>query len=984
MKALLLSCLFILAGWALAAQNPDWQWAVQAGGTSGNEGGQRIAGDAEGNLYVTGDFSGTASFGAHSLTSGGLRDIFIAKLDACGNWLWARRAGGPENDAGLGLALDASGNCFVSGYFSDTANFGSTTLSNASNSSNDIFVAKLDSEGNWLWVKQGGGQNSESAYDLALDGQGNIYIVGWFYYTAVFGATSLTSQGGSDICIAKLDPSGANWLWARRAGGTGDAERGNGIAVDATGNCFVTGYYYGTAGFGATPLTSSGSSDIVLAKLDSEGNWLWATSAGGTGLDSGMAIDLDSSGNCVCAGHFSSTAVFGSISLTSSGSYDMFVAKSDGSGNWLWVQKGGGADSESCYDLAVDDQDNCLVAGSFWTSTTFGATTLTSSGNKDIILAQLDSSGISWLWAAQAGGTGADEARSVTSTCSGIYNVTGSFYSTASFGPHSLASGGSYDIFVAKYGCCVAPPDPPPPPWDRVKTAGGTSSDAVLDLVVDAQGNQYVTGYFRYTVNFGMISLTGSGLTDIFVAKLSPSGSWLWAVKSGGSSNDWGDYGYGVAVDNAGNVYVTGVFYQSAYFGSTHLYSSGSFDNELFVAKLDSNGNWLWAIRAGGSNNDCGYDIGLDSWGNVYLTGYFEGLASFGSISLYTYGGRDVFAAKLDAYGSWLWAKKAGGSGNDEGAALYVYQTQDVYQDVYLEVTGSFQSTATFNEQNLTSAGGTDVFVAEIFGSSGHWSFTIRAGGTGNDYGTGICVDSDRSRYITGSFQETAGFGSNSVVSSGGDDIFLAKYDIYFICQWIRSAGGTEQDKGWGVALDSDSNVYITGRFEGFATFGYDTLVSLGQTDLFLAKLLPSGCWLWTLQAGGLGNDVSNEICLDNQGHIYIGGYFTYNVYFGNIWRSSNGDTDAFIAKLGTGPGSGIPQPPQNLTISRSGDSVLISWDPVTSDTLGYPLSPDYYRVYFRYDDPNGAYVLYTDRIYGTSKTYSASLKGFYRVTAAF
>jgi len=164
---------------------------------------------------------------------------------------------------GRGIATDSSGNCYVTGHFQGTATFGSITLTNSGN--HDIFIAKLDPNGNFLWVKRADGGNREYGYGIATDGNGNCYVTGYFEGTATFGSTTLTSNGGQDIYITKLDSSG-NFLWAQKAGGT-EWDNGYGIAIDSSGNCYVTGIFNGTATFGSTTLTSNGGQDIFIAKL---------------------------------------------------------------------------------------------------------------------------------------------------------------------------------------------------------------------------------------------------------------------------------------------------------------------------------------------------------------------------------------------------------------------------------------------------------------------------------------------------------------------------------------------------------------------------------------------------------------------------------------------------------------------------------------------------------------------------------------------
>jgi len=445
MKKTLLFILFLLCTTFIFAQSDVWLWAKKAGGTS-SENGLSIATDSSGNSYVIGGFWETASFGSIILESNGNADIFVAKLDSSGNWLWATKAGGNDRDYGYDIAIDSSGNSYVTGFFNGTASFGGTTLT--SSGQEDIFVAKLDSNGNWLWAKKAGGTSSENGLSIATDSSGNSYVIGGFWETASFGSIILESNGNADIFVAKLDSSG-NWLWAKKAGGT-YSDEGWGIAIDSSGNSYVTGYFEGTASFGTTTLTCTEDIDIFIAKLDSNGNWLWAKQAGGSYWDMGYSIAIDSSGNSYVTGNFGETASFGTTTLTSIGTADIFVAKLDSNGNWLWAKQAGGTSSVAYgYSIATDSSGNSYVTGYFGETASFGSITLTSIGSWDIFVAKLDSNG-NWLGAIKAGGTIWDWGQSIAIDSEGNSYVTGFFEGSASFGNITLTSSGSSDIFVAK------------------------------------------------------------------------------------------------------------------------------------------------------------------------------------------------------------------------------------------------------------------------------------------------------------------------------------------------------------------------------------------------------------------------------------------------------------------------------------------------------------------------------------------------------
>jgi hypothetical protein len=299
-------------------------WVVQAGGTSDDGGGGGVAVDGVGNSYVTGRFSDTAAFGSTELTSAGESDVFVAKLDSSGEFLWAVRAGGTSGEGGAGVAVDGAGNSYVTGSFRESATFGSTMLTSADSS--DVFVAKLNPSGTFLWAVRGGGASSDAGTDVAVDGAGNSYVAGYFYETATFDATTFTNAGfGGDVFVAKLDASG-EFLWAASAGGERH-DAGTGVAVDGAGNSYVAGDFRDSGTFGSTTITSAHRWDVFLAKLDPSGAFLWAVPAGGPWSQYCGGVAVDGDGNGYVTGLIYSTATFGSTTLTSEGESDVFVWK---------------------------------------------------------------------------------------------------------------------------------------------------------------------------------------------------------------------------------------------------------------------------------------------------------------------------------------------------------------------------------------------------------------------------------------------------------------------------------------------------------------------------------------------------------------------------------------------------------------------------------------------------------------------------------
>lgn len=458
--------MLVLLSSALLARNPDWVWAVRGGGLA-SEYGYGISRDTGGNIYVTGWFYGESQFGSTNLTSNGENDIYVAKLDLEGNWLWAVNAGGSSNDYCEGIATDDNGNSYITGSFRETVEFGSTTLTA---SYNDVFVAKLDADGNWLWATSAGGSLSDYALDIAVDTNGNCFVTGGFEDVATFGSTTLTvnpeDMMGRDIFIAKLDTNG-NWLWAERAGGA-DPDDGKGITCDSSGNCYVTGVFYDLAAdFGPDYFNNNQADNVFISKLSPSGNWLWTSRA--TGIwpcySYGHSISIDSSGDVCLTGFFNETITFGSTTLTSQGFQDIFIAKLDDGGNWLWTNQAGLESYNEGTGISTGPGGNIFVAGYFYGTADFGDDTLLSAGGADIFITGLDPAG-NWLWAVRAGGNESDSGYGIVSGNNAVY-VTGHFRETSQFGPTTLVSSGISDVFVVKFltgGVGVIDDHQPDPP----------------------------------------------------------------------------------------------------------------------------------------------------------------------------------------------------------------------------------------------------------------------------------------------------------------------------------------------------------------------------------------------------------------------------------------------------------------------------------------------------------------------------------------
>ena len=421
-------------------------FTIKAGG-SGSDYATGITTDALGNTYMTGQFSGTARFDAQEIISSGAENMFLAKYDSLGKLLWVRQGGGENHDEGRAVKTDAAGNVYVCGYFQGTAVFGATTFT--SSGGLDIFVAKYSSEGTLLWVKKAGGEGYDRAYAMDMDASGNLYVTGQFTELAFFSSSKVIYAGddAGGSFLVKYNPDGeVNWV--RSASGTSYNES-NSLVVNAAGESFLAGSFVQTIQFGTISLTSAGEVDVFLAKYDADGIPLWAKREGGLLNDSNRGITLDASGNIFLTGFFKGTSVFGATSLTSSGEEDIFLAKYNSAGTGIWAVKTGGTMMDRSYSINHDVSGNLYLTGNFRGTVSFGVTSLTANGEAEIFLAQYTSGG-DVAWARKAGGTGEDGGYSTSIDARGNITMGGYFQNIVLFGTTELTSSGSHDIFLWK------------------------------------------------------------------------------------------------------------------------------------------------------------------------------------------------------------------------------------------------------------------------------------------------------------------------------------------------------------------------------------------------------------------------------------------------------------------------------------------------------------------------------------------------------
>ena len=449
-----------------------------------------------------------------------------------------------------------------------------------------------------------------------------------------------------------------------------------------------------------------------------QAQWTWAHQMGGwNNTFSGTFLGIDNSGGLYMAGDFSGTRSFGGSSLTASGTFDAFVGKIDTAGNFVWLEKAGGTGaSVSVFASYTSPNGSTYMTGKFSGTVSFGTYTLTAtSAYDDMFIACYDNQG-TVTWAQSYGGSGYAEGRAIFADNSGIVYITGAFSGSISFGSNNLVAQHQFntDIFVLKLsgsGNIL---------WAK-RAGSATQEDKGNGITVDGSGNVFVTGTYKQTADFDTDTLVSSGEYDMFLVKYDPTGNVSWTKKAGGSGFGRAAGGNALALDQNGNIYVTGIFNgTNISFGNGYTLNetqqNNTFYGDFFLAKYNaSSGNTLWAKKGGGSSvTDSGNAIDIDSQGNIYVTGSFQNggsppSASFDGFTLVSAGLGDVFVIRYSPNGDVSWVVKLGAGNEDAGRSIIANAPNKVF------VSGYFTGNVTVASTTLSSPANTwQIFFARV------------------------------------------------------------------------------------------------------------------------------------------------------------------------------------------------------------------------------------------------------------------------------
>ncbi|RBP47253.1 hypothetical protein DES53_10150 [Roseimicrobium gellanilyticum] len=405
--------------------------------------------------------------------------------------------------------------------------------------------------------------------------------------------------------------------------------------------------------------------------------------------------------------------------------------------------------------------------------------------------------------------------------------------------------------------------------------AGDIGNDEITDIVRDKEGNLYVTGFFMETVDFdpgpGLAKLSSAGGYDAFVAKYDHDNQLIWARRVGGTGTE---FSQALALDPSGNVVCTGSFEGTSDFNpgpaTFNLISAGQDDS--FVCKLDTDGNFVWAKRLGGTSRETANDIAIDASGNVITVGRFSGTADFDpgllTTNLTAVAFQDIYISKLSANGLFIWAKTLGGSGDDDNAsAVAVDAAGHVYTTGWFSGTNDFDPGPGITAVTATTADQTDLFIHKL-SSAGIFQWVKRVGSTAEERAHDLALDAAGNIHLIGSFFGTVDFDPNGGVfqlSSAHGTSFVSVLNSNGALLWAKNTAGSSD----ALAVDSLGNILLTGKFSGTVDFDTGpaalllTSTTSANPDVFVSKLNVLGNLEWAIRMGGAESEFGNAITTD-------------------------------------------------------------------------------------------------------------------------
>ncbi|MEQ9376180.1 MAG: FG-GAP-like repeat-containing protein [Imperialibacter sp.] len=895
-----------------------------------------------GSIYVGGYHRGAFTVDSQSAPApvGGAQDGYVARLSPDGTVTWITTLGSPGDAIVNKLAVDAAGNAYLAGYFNGDFTFGGTALTGGGPG-----LFKVGSDGSKIFARFGtlvGNTRFVNDFLSVSVSGSNVYVTGQVDGQWSFEGTPITPNALRDAVLVNYGTDGS-LKWVKTMAGPGE-DFGNEVVVDAAGNVFWTGDFDGaTATVDAVSVTNSGTGyDIYLAKVNgSDGTVLWGKSAG-TPNENDIPYSLATDGNSAfVAGTMGYGATSFDASTLSNGK--LFIASYGTDGAVRWVDKSEGSFGLP-WGLEYSPVDQGIVmTGSFEYTQRFGVTDLIDNGNRNGFLVFHNDSGLpipAAPGAFQAFATFDDSISAKWAAVPGIASYSleraddfiGPYSQIASlpdsvltYSDPSVASGETYyyrlrslqgvysdytyteEVFTFSNSLADS--------WDNTKFFKGRGRENFLDVVTDASGSSYLVGYATDTTTFGALQVTSKGAHDLLAVKLDSLGSPVWAKSFGSTGTDILE---GVQIDGQGSVYVTGYYNGAMTIGADSLPALGHTD--MITIKLNAaNGDVIWAKPAGGTGDSGGLSVAVDSAGNVFVAGYFNGSLTHGATTL-TGGGHALL--KYDATGAPLLALQG---------ALVSAQTDFVNQfqrvkannsGVY--VLGQYSNDWTFGGLPATGIGGTDLFVAH-YDLAGNIRWLRSIGGTGDDEARDIALDANGDVLVLAFPKSTSISIDTITVSQNGQLNLIAKLNGNTGAGIWGKTFGTPQGSDYPYKIAADpTGFFVAGAMDIEPTQFGGPVVNGGL--LYLASFDTNGTIKWAdAGEGELYSWAMNYSAYHNAAVVAGGVHF--NAQIGSAKFEGVEERDLFFSMHGQ---SATPLAPAiSRAVAANTTSAYIEWTPV-------------------------------------------------------
>jgi gliding motility-associated-like protein len=900
-------------------------WANTFGSTGAD---QALGVTVDYNYYViaTGSFSGTVDFdpgGAnYDMTAVGSYSACTYKVNDSGDFLWARSLNS-SGSVGHKVSTNSYAESVVMGVFSSVTNFdpGGTYELTPPNL-NQTFLTKLDENGNFIFALQTEGTGTTRGFDLYVDvhDSDNIYITGAAGGTVDYdpgaGSTGFTSFNGY---ILSLDTDGT-FRWVLET-----AAMNRSLAVDLVGNVFVAGQYSGSVDFNLdTPvetLTSVGGTDVFIQRFQS--------SASGIITIDQQPADVIACVDIECTG-----------AECNEPSYDITVEATGVDLNYVWQKLigavwtdldaftwGPSEDYEDIYEptlqvnivpTSTNVQLRCRIYNAFAPEVFSNSVTVEIHDEFDARPTVVAVSGCGpGQYLVTASGAVDGNYQWYMDGDDPIDGAVNANFFTPEIDFATLFSvamrdafciGPAIQVMVNPQACSTRPGMV----WANTIGSGVVE---LLSMDVDAVGNIYGVGEFRDSPDFdpgsGVFSMTGGSLSDGFIIKLDADGQFVWAKQIGDISGN-----VDLDVDNAGNVYITGSFSNTIDIdpGTPVVDITSAGGSDIYILKLNTNGDRQWSHRIGGTLGDVGRGIITDAAGNVYVTGTFTGSVNFNpaGTDVLNAGGStspDGFILKMDALGNFIFVRRIGGTPGVNSFDIGVDASQNIYTTGWFSGTNNVDFDPGPGSFNLAAAGvAVEMYVHKLF-ANGDFAWAGRIGSASVEEPKALIVDNGHVYYV-GRFQGLCDFDPGAgtfEIPGGGDSGFALKLTTDGNFVWARNLDG---DQANNLAIDAGGNLTVVGDFQGTmdADPGSASYIfrAAANTDIFVTQLNAAGDFVWSYSFGASGysgnDNTGTDVVVDGAGNILVGGRMnsTIDLDPGDCTREASplGGRNMFLQKM--------------------------------------------------------------------------------------